>query len=816
MFLKRYALAAVAAVAIVSAAYTWGLFTGGDAPLPGARDAANQAPLYVSGIDAGYLPGDACKACHADVYETYQHTGMGRSFYRLQPANIVEDFSGNAAFYHKASDRYYQMIQRDGRYYQRRYQISADGSETNAIEKEIQFVLGSGNHSRTYLHQTVGGGLVELPLAWYSAEGGYWAMNPGYDRHDHEGFRRRVTYECLFCHNGYPELPVGSDLSGSEPVFPEALPNGIDCQRCHGPGRDHIEAVKAGRGLAEVREAIVNPSTLDAERQMDVCLQCHLEPTSSPLPAFLLRFDRGVFSYRPGERLSDYKLFFDHASGTGHDDKFEIAHHGYRLRKSACFQQSAGRMTCTTCHDPHDALRGEAAKRQYIAVCQNCHQDRVETLVQAGLHPASGDCLNCHMPKRRTEDVIHVVMTDHYIQRRKPVGDLLAPLNETDHFAPEKAYVGEVQPYYPPKLEPTGMNELYIAVAQVKQGSNLRNGIPRLQEAIEKYEPERAEFYFELAKAYSDSDRPEEAVPFYRQALQRDPEFWPALHRLGLTLARLGSLEQSADALERARKSAPSIATVSNDLGLTYLRQGRFEEAIQAFHEATLSDPNSPDAFNNLGGALKQRGDISGAEQAFREAIRNQPDSAAAHDNLATLLVVGGDLAQAERHFRKSIEADGMFAPARLDYGRALIQQNRPSEAFEQLKVAVDLDPESAQANTALGDALMLQGETSRAVSWYRRAATLRPDHVEALVGLGIALIEQGRLVDARESLEAALAVKPDEMEAHFHLGRVLAMLGLPVQANLHLRQAASSSTPAIRQAALEVIESLNRGTRGQ
>ena len=243
---KRYALPAVVAVVVVGAIYSWRLLSPGDGPSTGDPDAADQAQLYIAGSDAGYLPGDACIACHADVYETYQHNGMGRSFYRLQPGNIVEDFSENSTFYHEASDRYYQMIQRDGRYFQRRYQIGFDGLETNAVEKQIDYVLGSGNHSRTYLHRTVSGGLVELPLAWYSAEGGYLAMNPGYDRRNHDGFRRRVSYECIFCHTGYPELSEGADLSGSDPVFPETLPSGIDCQRCHGPGREHIEAVTAG------------------------------------------------------------------------------------------------------------------------------------------------------------------------------------------------------------------------------------------------------------------------------------------------------------------------------------------------------------------------------------------------------------------------------------------------------------------------------------------------------------------------------------------------------------------------------------------
>ena len=47
------------------------------------------------------------------------------------------------------------------------------------------------------------------------------------------------------------------------------------------------------------------------------------------------------------------------------------------------------------------------------------------------------------MPKRRTEDVVHAVMTDHYIQRRKPARDLLEPLQESD-FEAEGNYRGEV------------------------------------------------------------------------------------------------------------------------------------------------------------------------------------------------------------------------------------------------------------------------------------------------------------------------------------------------------------------------------------
>ena len=78
--------------------------------------------------------------------------------------------------------RYYTMTERDGKFYQRRHQIGFDGKETNIVEEQADFVIGSGNHARSYLHRAPEGKLVELPVSWYAEEGGHWAMSPGYDR----------------------------------------------------------------------------------------------------------------------------------------------------------------------------------------------------------------------------------------------------------------------------------------------------------------------------------------------------------------------------------------------------------------------------------------------------------------------------------------------------------------------------------------------------------------------------------------------------------------------------------------------------------
>ena len=346
---------------------------------------------------------------------------MARSFYRPAADNVIEDYEKNNRFFHAASNRHYSMLRRNGRFFQQRYQLQ-QGREVNLFEQEVHYIIGSGNHARSYLNLSAGGVLTQLPVTWYPQEK-RWGISPGYDRKQHYDFSRKIDYGCLFCHNATPKLAEGADRYGRENLFPPELPMGIDCQRCHGPASQHVALAGGGKGIEAIRRAIVNPARLSPERQMDVCQQCHLETTSDELPQAVRAFGRAVYSFRPGEALSDYLIHFDHAPGTGHDDKFEINSAAYRLRQSQCFQKSAGRLRCTSCHDPHRTPRGDEAIQQFRESCLKCHQ---QLSARSHPHPASAACANCHMPKRRTEDVVHVVMTDHRIQRlphsKKPFG----------------------------------------------------------------------------------------------------------------------------------------------------------------------------------------------------------------------------------------------------------------------------------------------------------------------------------------------------------------------------------------------------------
>lgn len=476
-----------------------------------------------------------CRPCHAAIVDAFAKTGMGRSI-EERPISFA------ATFYHRLSNRHYTM--KDGM--MRRHQLDAAGSAINIVEKPISFGIGSGNHAITYASRTAAGLLIELPVSWYAESKGY-AMSPGYDRPDHFDMRREISPACLFCHAAYPKAG-------------EPQPRSIDCERCHGSPAEHLRKPQRG--------TILNPARLAAKSQLEVCLQCHLETASQGIPDSFRQPKRDTFSFKPGEPLSAYKLYFDRADDA--EPRLEVNHAGYRMLHSKCFTQSGGRMTCTTCHDPHTAKARNT--------CGSCHATQHEK--------ASTDCTSCHMPKRRTNDAIHVTMTDHWIQREPRFTN---PTQED-----RTPYVGRIVPFY------TEADPLMTAIA------NIRGATP-------------------------------EAADLYRQRLKRDPDDVPTLAALGSVLFRLNRGPEAAGVLERALRLEPAHPGASNTLGVLAAMNRQYAKAIDILLRAAKQHPDHSLTWFNLGVTYQEMERLDDARQSYREAIRLQPDFSEARARLATL-----------------------------------------------------------------------------------------------------------------------------------------------------------------------------------
>jgi tetratricopeptide (TPR) repeat protein len=291
------------------------------------------------------------------------------------------------------------------------------------------------------------------------------------------------------------------------------------------------------------------------------------------------------------------------------------------------------------------------------------------------------------MPKRRNSDVVHAVMTDHFIQRRKPEGNLLAEMPEPN--GPGTVFHGEVLPYYPRPFDRTAESELYLALAQVRESNNSEVGIARFAAAVAKYRPLQPEFYIELADAWISRGDSQKAIPLYREAVRRRSDSLAGLLGLGRALEKAGQPTGAAEAFRRATQAAPDDALSWRELGQIYVKQGKRAEAATALERSLQLDAEAPEAHYAFGLLWSQPGGDPGrAEASFREAIRLAPDYPEAHMNLAILLFERQRAEEAGYHFERALRYRPNYALAHLNYAVMLQKLNRTSEAALHLKQA--------------------------------------------------------------------------------------------------------------------------------
>jgi len=344
------------------------------------------------------------------------------------------------------------------------------------------------------------------------------------------------------------------------------------------------------------------------------------------------------------------------------------------------------------------------------------------------------------MPKRRTDDVVHAVMTDHLIERRKPAGDLLAAKPEVVETAATR-FMGEVVPYYPAALPDTPDNSLYVAAAQVRYGRNLDKGVPQLAGLLDRYHPAQAGFYAELGQGYRAAGKLADAVPFFDEAAKREPTGY-RLVQLGNAQMEARQFVQAESTLRRAISLSPDAPMAWGTLGWVLWQQDKGGEARTDLEKAVALDPDLPELHNNLASVEWGVGDQAAAEQQFREALRIEPGVAEWRLNLARVLATRGEMPEARFQFEQAVRLKPDFAEARVDYGRLLSDQGDLNGALRQLQEAIRLQPDFWRGHFELGMALGRSGNAAAAVQQLRIAAngadpTVRAEALDVLRKLG-------------------------------------------------------------------------------
>jgi hypothetical protein len=364
-------------------------FAPGRLPLP----PADTEPLSPN---PGFLGAEACRDCHADKHKSFIETAHHRTTRLALPDEVAGSFEeGSNRMNTSDPNVFFTMKQRGDDLYQS-VQFFDWG-----FEVPFHIIIGSSKMAESYLYWH-GDQLFQMNCT-HLTDRDEWINSPGFIDGD-AIYARPIRSGCLDCHVTYVDYRKSANH-----YTPKSMILGISCERCHGPGKQHVDYHVAHPDVKESKYMQV-PSKLSRQAQMDVCGQCH---TTKKAP-----IHEQAFQFRPGDKLSDHYETIE-----GKEESLNSVHTSNqvgRLSLSQCFQKSE--MGCVECHDPHRNERGNF--KLFSQRCLECHQQE-----HCGMEGQLGDrlaenCIDCHMPVRASKNLqvetgqgnIFPPLRDHYIR----------------------------------------------------------------------------------------------------------------------------------------------------------------------------------------------------------------------------------------------------------------------------------------------------------------------------------------------------------------------------------------------------------------
>jgi predicted CXXCH cytochrome family protein len=329
--------------------------------LPLTASAETKSPAVAP---AHYVGSASCEKCHSDIYARWKKTPM---------ANVVRD-----------PKEHPEAIIPD---------LSSGDPLITFTKDDIAFVYGSIWKQRYF--KKVGDDYYVLPAQWdvthkkwkpYFAKDDWWS--PLYPP---DNFQRPTSALCDGCHSVNYDIKTKAVAEWN-----------VGCEKCHGPGSEHVKE--------SVAATILNPARMDYVAANDNCIQCHSQgrPLQDPIEG--QHYDWPV-GYDVTKKLSDFwkleehelgKTTFTHfADGTAHKNRMQ----GNDYVTS---QMYAHGVTCFTCHDVHGTPYPADLRKPASMLCLDCHGPNSPNGPHAAtleLHThhqadsAGSSCIACHMPK---------------------------------------------------------------------------------------------------------------------------------------------------------------------------------------------------------------------------------------------------------------------------------------------------------------------------------------------------------------------------------------------------------------------------------
>ena len=136
---------------------------------------------------------------------------------------------------------------------------------------------------------------------------------------------------------------------------------------------------------------------------------------------------------------------------------------------------------------------------------------------------------------------------------------------------------------------------------------------------------ETAENLNEAGIAFTEANRPFEAIPLFRKALILEPENPLLWLNLGIAQQKTGEYTEALESFRQAARIDDDLADAWGSMGLIYYELEQFTFSEECYHNALERDSDSPKIWNNLGVLYFSIKSFEEARHCFEEALSLLP-----------------------------------------------------------------------------------------------------------------------------------------------------------------------------------------------
>jgi len=285
----------------------------------------------------------------------------------------------------------------------------------------------------------------------------------------------------------------------------------------------------------------------------------------------------------------------------------------------------------------------------------------------------------------------------------------------------------------------------------------------------------------------------------------KNPEALEAYWR-GLALAShdVGSLDQAAEAFERAVALDPAFALAHAALGESYRRKSAaavspafMNKAIDEVNEAVRLSPDEPQIRLNLASIYKSTGRNGAAVDELRRALSEQPDNADAHRQLGDLLAGEGRVDEGLSELRRAVALQPQYWRNYQSLGLFFYQHGRLAEAITTFQRLVSLRPDDALPYQQLGAAYLANGDSVHARENFERSVRIRPN-ATSFTNLGTIDYSERNFDRAARQYEQAVRLSPQRPAYWRNLGDAYVKLGRRDDAKSSYEKAVAAGREAL------------------